>query len=174
MKWDKLNVLLVLAVIAFIGSIIFAYCITRYAMENAIAEDQTEEQVEQVPIESEPVQEPIVQPALSIQEIKWQEAQLRVPPLSYSSGVGYSNGWKLTYYPSRATYHYLTPTWSLGTEHKGLQYYMEWVDSIQDWCFVISINRDYQMMGQIIQFDFGPCIVRDSGCAMGTVDMYVY
>lgn len=130
---------------------------------------------EQKSIQQQTTQKQEVQvPVVDIKEQKWKEAQLRVPPLSADSGVGYSNGWKLTYYPSRAAYHYLTPTWSLTPVHKGLSYYMEWVDSVQDWCFVISVAKSYGYMNTVINFDFGPCIVRDCGCAEGTVDMYVY
>lgn len=181
----KIDIIFKISILTFIAALIFgtATILFNQPKENHEDNDNQTEEIHDIKAEQQ-LQLVVEQPVKSIKEIKWEEAQAKMPPLSASSGVGYSNGWKLTYYPSRRTYHYLTPTWSLGTEHKGLKYYMEWNEWYteengqlilhQDWCFVVSINKGYQMMNQVIQFDFGPCVVRDSGCAMGTVDMYVY
>lgn len=164
MKHDKWNILLALATATVICAVIFAFSITRCAMQNAIAEEE-EVQVEQVPIHDVPAEQ--VAPQLSIQEIKWQEALQQVPPLTKSGGVGSAGGYKFTYYSSNVLYHYQTSEWRL--DNNGC--YRAWNGS--QWCFVISMNSSYGYMGQTIQFNFGPCIVLDSGCAQGVVDLYV-
>lgn len=166
----KNNKLLIIACVTLVASIIFAYCIITISIHSAAAEEEQavqEEVVEQIPIEPEPTPVPVVQVVPDPMEVQWQEALQQVPPLTKSGGVGNAGGYKFTYYSSRVLYHYRTPEWRL--DNNGC--YRAWNGS--QWCFVISMNSSYGYMGQTIQFDFGPCIVLDSGCAQGVVDLYV-
>lgn len=79
-----------------------------------------------------------------------------------SAGVIYYNGYRFTYYSSRVLYHYMTPQWTLGSD--GI-----YRDSNG---YIIVASSDHAQ-GTILDTPFGSGIVRDSGCASGTIDVYV-
>lgn len=168
MKNNNWNAWIIVAAGFLILALIFAACITSAASSNAEQEPEEEEvKVEEIHDIPAPPVEQIVQPVLDPIEVQWQEALQQVPPLTKSGGVGTDCGYKFTYYSSKVLYHYRTAEWRL--DNNGC--YRAW-DGNQ-WCFVISMNSSYGYMGQTIQFSFGPCIVLDSGCAQGVVDLYV-
>lgn len=79
-----------------------------------------------------------------------------------SAGVIYYNGYRFTYYSSRVLYHYMTPQWTLGSD--GI-----YRDSNG---YIIVASSDHSQ-GTLLDTPFGTGIVRDSGCASGTIDVYV-
>lgn len=77
------------------------------------------------------------------------------------SGVNYYDGWRETYYSSNVLYHYRTPEWSV--DENGV-----YRDS--DGYVVVASSSDDQ--GTIINTSFGLGKVYDTGCAVGTHDIY--
>ncbi|MDO4466547.1 MAG: hypothetical protein Q4C49_06005 [Bacillota bacterium] len=77
-------------------------------------------------------------------------------------GVIYENGIRYTYYSSNVLYHYRTPEWTLGED--GI--YRD------DQGYIIVASNDHAQ-GTKVHTPFGKGIVRDCGCASGTIDIYV-
>lgn len=78
-----------------------------------------------------------------------------------SQGVINANGYRYTWYSSNDLYHRNTPQWSAGND--GV-----YRDSNG---YVIVASSDHKE-GTLVPTPFGQGIVRDSGCASGTLDIY--
>lgn len=78
-----------------------------------------------------------------------------------NAGVLYANGYKYTYYSSNQLYHYMTSQWNLGTD--GIY---------RDNNGYIIVASSTHKQGTTVPTPFGTGIVRDSGCAAGTLDIY--
>lgn len=78
-----------------------------------------------------------------------------------SQGVIYQNGYRYTWYSSRVLRHYRTSEWTAGSDgiYRDSQGY------------IIVASSDHPQ-GTIVPTPFGSGIVRDSGCAHGTLDIY--
>ena len=79
-----------------------------------------------------------------------------------SQGVIYQNGIRYTYYSSNVLYHYRTPEWNVGSD--GI-----YRDSAG---YIVVASSDHSQ-GTIVSTPFGAGKVYDSGCASGTIDIYV-
>lgn len=79
-----------------------------------------------------------------------------------SQGVIYQNGIRYTYYSSNVLYHYRTPEWNAGSD--GI-----YRDSAG---YIVVASSDYSQ-GSVVSTPFGAGKVYDSGCASGTIDIYV-
>ncbi|MBQ0066227.1 MAG: hypothetical protein KBT48_10740 [Firmicutes bacterium] len=77
------------------------------------------------------------------------------------AGVLYENGIRYTYYSSRVLYHHSTASWNLG--YDGIYRDKDG--------YIIVASSDHAQ-GAIVHTPFGKGIVRDSGCASGTIDIY--
>lgn len=82
--------------------------------------------------------------------------------LTPESGVNYFNGNRETYYSSNVLYHYRTPEWTAGAD--GV-----YRDSDG---YVVVASSDLAQ-GSVLDTSFGAAKVYDTGCASGTVDVYV-
>lgn len=78
-----------------------------------------------------------------------------------SQGVIYQNGIRYTYYSSNVLYHYRTPEWNAGSD--GI-----YRDSAG---YIIVASSDHSQ-GSVVSTPFGAGKVYDSGCALGTIDIY--
>lgn len=81
--------------------------------------------------------------------------------LTRNSGVNYYDGWRETYYSSNVLYHYRTGEWT--PDSNGV-----YRDS--NGYVVVASSSDAQ--GSIVSTSFGPGKVYDTGCAVGTHDIY--
>ena len=79
-----------------------------------------------------------------------------------SQGVIYQNGIRYTYYSSNVLYHYRTPEWTAGSD--GI-----YRDSAG---YIVVASSDHSQ-GSVVSTPFGAGKVYDSGCASGTIDIYV-
>lgn len=79
-----------------------------------------------------------------------------------SQGVIYQNGIRYTYYSSNVLYHYRTPEWNAGSD--GI-----YRDSAG---YIVVASSDHSQ-GSVVSTPFGAGKVYDSGCASGTIDIYV-
>lgn len=79
-----------------------------------------------------------------------------------SAGVIYANGYRYTYYSSRVLYHYRTGEWIAGAD--GLY---------RDYDGYVIVASSAHSQGTILPTPFGDGKVYDSGCAIGTIDVYV-
>lgn len=82
--------------------------------------------------------------------------------LTPESGVNYYNGNRETYYSSNVLYHYRTPEWTAGAD--GV-----YRDSDG---YVVVASSDLAQ-GSVLDTSLGAAKVYDTGCASGTVDVYV-
>lgn len=78
-----------------------------------------------------------------------------------SAGVLHYGGYRYTWYSSNELYHYMTPQWNLGSD--GIY---------RDSNGYIIVASSTHSQGSIVDTPFGTGIVRDSGCAPGTIDVY--
>lgn len=78
-----------------------------------------------------------------------------------SAGVINYGGYRYTWYSSNELYHYMTPQWTAGSD--GLY---------RDSNGYIIVASSTHSQGTIVDTPFGTGIVRDSGCAPGTIDVY--
>lgn len=78
-----------------------------------------------------------------------------------SAGVLYANGYRYTYYSSNQLYHYMTPQWILGAD--GIY---------RDNNGYVIVASSTHSQGTTVPTPFGTGIVRDSGCAKNTIDIY--
>lgn len=78
-----------------------------------------------------------------------------------SAGVLFDNGYRYTWYSSNELYHYMTPQWNLGAD--GIY---------RDDNGYIIVASSTHPQGTIVPTPFGTGIVKDSGCATGTIDIY--
>ena len=98
-----------------------------------------------------------------------QQQQQAAQQQSYSSnsgsfksqGVIYQNGIRYTYYSSNVLYHYRTPEWNADSD--GI-----YRDSAG---YIVVASSDHSQ-GSIVSTPFGAGKVYDSGCALGTIDIY--
>lgn len=82
--------------------------------------------------------------------------------LTKSSGVNWYNGWRETYYSSRVLYHYMTPQWTAGAD-----------GVYRDSDGYVIVSSSSESYGTITDTSFGIGKVYDTGCALGTHDIYV-
>ena len=82
--------------------------------------------------------------------------------LTKSSGVNWYNGWRETYYSSRVLYHYMTPQWTAGAD-----------GVYRDSDGYVIVSSSSESYGTITDTSFGMGKVYDTGCALGTHDIYV-
>lgn len=104
------------------------------------------------------------------QRVAQQQQQQAAQQQSYSGnsgsfksqGVIYQNGIRYTYYSSNVLYHYRTPEWNAGSD--GI-----YRDSAG---YIVAASSDHSQ-GSVVSTPFGAGKVYDSGCASGTIDIYV-
>lgn len=82
--------------------------------------------------------------------------------LTKSSGVNWYNGWRETYYSSKVLYHYMTPQWTAGAD-----------GVYRDSDGYVIVSSSSEPYGTITDTSFGMGKVYDTGCALGTHDIYV-
>lgn len=84
--------------------------------------------------------------------------------LTKSAGAVYYMGHKETYYSSRVLYHRETGNWH--TDSNGIYH-------DQDGYICVASNTSDLSRGQLVMTSRGIARVHDSGCAKGTIDLYV-
>lgn len=123
------------------------------------------EQLDNTPIEE--VGDDIQESTPIIEENDYQEPYIEAIYCEYESdlnpvsGVNYYDGWRETYYSSNVLYHYRTPEWYV--DENGV-----YRDS--DGYIVVASSSDAQ--GAIVNTSLGLGKVYDTGCAVGTHDIY--
>ena len=101
------------------------------------------------------------QSIVSQQSVSSTESYSNDSGLSRNSGVNYHDGWRETYYSSNVLYHYRTGEWT--ADSNGV-----YRDS-NGYVVVASTSDPF---GSIVRTSFGPGKVYDTGCAIGTHDIY--
>lgn len=128
--------------------------------------DAIEPEIDVIEPEVEMTEEPeenIIEPKVEV------EPKIEVEPLQGSAtnfkqaGVLQDSQYRYTYYSSRVLRHYRTDEWTPGED--GI--YRD-VDGN-----VVVASSDMALGTEFVSEIFGPCKVYDSGCASGTVDVYV-
>lgn len=123
--------------------------------------DDPEPVVEETPVASEEVAEPVYTPV--VEETQPVTTNTYSNSGSFQSdGVWYDDSYRYTWYSSNAAYHYRTPEWTAGSD--GIYRDSEG--------YVVVASSDHAQGTVINNTPFGPAKVYDTGCASGTLDVY--
>lgn len=138
----------------------------------SIPEPETEifpgEENEETFVEQEAYCEP--DPAQVVVDEPVEQPAVQSEPQTYSNsgdfksdGVWQDESYRYTWYSSNALYHYQTPEWTLGED--GIYRDSEG--------YVVVASSDLEQGSVVEDTPFGDAKVYDSGCASGTLDVYV-